>query len=350
MPFSISSGTALAFRGDSIIYVFGGNSPVLGKTLKYNVYSNSWSVLVDMPVKVTDALVLKYNETYAYIIGGGDGFFGNNALKTNAIQLYNTYTNSYISAGTYPMNCSMPGGGIYSDTIISAGGYTNGGVTTSSCYKGRIDPLTHLISWAPIDPYPAGPILRMASGYVSLLQGKGILFTGGALNGVTPIASTYLWNFCTQSWQLGLPDNSQARSNFKGSGIGDAIFYVVAGFTNTGVGTTEKLTFTFIDGLCNVVTGGNINNSLPVQYKLNQNYPNPFNPSTIISFDLPTAGNVELSISDINGRELSILTNRYYGAGKYNIEFNAENFSSGIYFYTIESSDFIQTRKMLLIK
>src|SRR5260221_3073674 len=80
MPFSISAGTALAFRGDSIVYVFGGNSPTLGKTLKYNVYSNSWSTVSDMPVKVTDPLVVKYNETYAYVIGGGDGFFGANAL------------------------------------------------------------------------------------------------------------------------------------------------------------------------------------------------------------------------------------------------------------------------------
>jgi N-acetylneuraminic acid mutarotase len=349
MPFSISSGTAIALRGDSIVYVFGGNTPTLGKTLKYNIYTNSWTVMANMPAAVTDALVLKYNETYIYIIGGGDGLFGANSFRTSAIQLYNTYTNSYSNVGNYPMACSMLGGGIYGDTIISVGGYVAGGNATANCYKGRVNLSNHTINWIAISSYPAGPIVRFASYIAVVGEGKGIICTGGAINGITPIASTYIWNFCTQSWQSGLPNNSQARSNFKASGKGDNKIYIVAGYTTTGVGTTENLNFSFIDGCSPTGIHGNLS-QVPSEYLLSQNYPNPFNPATVISFGIPKAGVVKLTVSDISGKEVSKLVNDYKEAGTYKINFDASSLSSGIYFYKIESGTFVETKKMALLK
>jgi hypothetical protein len=91
-------------------------------------------------------------------------------------------------------------------------------------------------------------------------------------------------------------------------------------------------------------------NNVPLAYSLGQNYPNPFNPTTKISFALPKAGDVELKVYDILGREVAVLINEFKAAGSYTIDFNASSISSGVYFYTLKSGNFTGTKKMLLIK
>ncbi len=99
-----------------------------------------------------------------------------------------------------------------------------------------------------------------------------------------------------------------------------------------------------------IVSVSDENGSLPTEYELSQNYPNPFNPSTLISFSLPTEGMTTLKIYDAIGREVVTLVNEMKNAGTYTYEFNARNLSSGIYIYSLNSSDFNMTKKMLLIK
>ena len=89
----------------------------------------------------------------------------------------------------------------------------------------------------------------------------------------------------------------------------------------------------------------------PVAFSLEQNYPNPFNPTTNISFELSNPGYVEISVTDVLGREVETLVNRQMNASGHTVTFNATGLSSGIYFYTLNvDGAFIQTRKMLLIK
>lgn len=85
-------------------------------------------------------------------------------------------------------------------------------------------------------------------------------------------------------------------------------------------------------------------------YLLAQNYPNPFNPSTVIEFKLPEAGNVELVVFDILGRRVATLVNAHMQAGHHHVTFNAGNLASGIYIYRIQAGDFIDTRKLTLLK
>lgn len=360
MPYQISSGTAISINGGTEILVFGGNiSPQpLGKTLKYNVLANTWQTMTDMPTKVTDALVVKYSESIIFVVGGGDGYFGASQFQTNKVQMYNVLSNTYTYKNDYPISISMQGGGIYVDTIISVGGYTTGGNATSQCYKGVINPSTLNITWTSMPSYPAGPILRMGS-YVAVKNtGVGIMCTGGAVGGSVPTAQTNFWNFCTQSWHTGLPANSLARSNFKASGKENNIIYMAGGYTNTGVGTTEYITFSQIEGPCmNMVGINGIENVIPDSYELKQNYPNPFNPMTKISFSLPVGGIVKISVFDAAGRIISDLVNSQYTAGNHSVNFDAGSLSSGIYIYKItvrqsESSigDFTDSRKMVLIK
>jgi hypothetical protein len=90
--------------------------------------------------------------------------------------------------------------------------------------------------------------------------------------------------------------------------------------------------------------------SAPTRYDLSQNYPNPFNPSTTINFAVPKAGNVKITVYDMLGREVEILTNKEYSVGVHKIEWNASRYSSGVYFYKLESAGFSMAKKMLLIK
>ncbi len=89
---------------------------------------------------------------------------------------------------------------------------------------------------------------------------------------------------------------------------------------------------------------------IPDEFVLKQNYPNPFNQSTVISYHLPLRTNVILKVFDISGREVSTIINTTQDAGIYNISFNAENLSSGIYFYRLQAGNFSQTGKMILVK
>jgi hypothetical protein len=90
--------------------------------------------------------------------------------------------------------------------------------------------------------------------------------------------------------------------------------------------------------------------SIPDAFVLDQNYPNPFNPSTVISYQLPVSSNVTLNVYDILGNEVATLVNEYKPAGKYDIEFSATGFTSGIYFYELKAGGYASTKKMLLIK
>lgn len=91
-------------------------------------------------------------------------------------------------------------------------------------------------------------------------------------------------------------------------------------------------------------------NEIPKKFSITQNFPNPFNPTTNISYDLPYDNFVSLVVYDISGREVTNLINEFKTAGIYNVSFNGSNFSSGIYYYRIKAGNYIQTRKMLLMK
>ena len=95
--------------------------------------------------------------------------------------------------------------------------------------------------------------------------------------------------------------------------------------------------------------------NLPQNYSLLQNYPNPFNPSTKIKYGIPAIGTslaafVQLTVYDILGNEVATLVNEEKPAGNYEVNWNASNHSSGIYFYKMQAGSFVETKKMLLLK
>lgn len=99
--------------------------------------------------------------------------------------------------------------------------------------------------------------------------------------------------------------------------------------------------------LVNVTQSGT---TIPEKFILEQNYPNPFNPSTVIQYQIPSAGFVSLIVYDMMGREVANLVNENQAAGSYSVSFNASKLSSGVYYYKIETGGFSDTKKMMLIK
>ena len=89
---------------------------------------------------------------------------------------------------------------------------------------------------------------------------------------------------------------------------------------------------------------------IPTKYSIDQNYPNPFNPTTKIKFSLPKTTLTTIIICDLLGREIMTLVNKVLQAGFHEINIDSNNLPSGIYLYRIQSGEFIQSKKMILMK
>jgi photosystem II stability/assembly factor-like uncharacterized protein len=99
-----------------------------------------------------------------------------------------------------------------------------------------------------------------------------------------------------------------------------------------------------------VVSVGDPEDDLPKEYSIEQNYPNPFNPVTTINFSIPKEGLITIKIYNTLGEEIETLVNEIKQAGNYNLNFDASSLPSGVYFYQLKAGDYIQTKKMVLMK
>jgi hypothetical protein len=90
--------------------------------------------------------------------------------------------------------------------------------------------------------------------------------------------------------------------------------------------------------------------NIPESFSISQNYPNPFNPSTKIKFALPSTENVKIIIYDIAGRQVKELLNQNLTAGTHTVDFDASDLASGTYIYRINAGNFVESKKMLLLK
>jgi len=90
--------------------------------------------------------------------------------------------------------------------------------------------------------------------------------------------------------------------------------------------------------------------SVILKYDLAQNYPNPFNPTTVITYSIPISSIVVINVYNVIGKLIKTLVNQYQEAGIYKVNFDARGLSNGIYFYKIQSGNFVEIKKMLLLK
>jgi len=116
---------------------------------------------------------------------------------------------------------------------------------------------------------------------------------------------------------------------------------------------TSSSTYTFsnvMSFVVNIPTDVNSEKDTPFEFYLDQNFPNPLNPSTTIKYSIPKSSQVSLKIFNMLGEELETLVNEEKTVGTYEVNWNAANLPSGVYFYRLQAGDFVQTRKMILLK
>ena len=89
---------------------------------------------------------------------------------------------------------------------------------------------------------------------------------------------------------------------------------------------------------------------LPTTYGLNQNYPNPFNPTTVIRYQIPVSSMVSLKVYNVLGQEVATLVSEEMKPGRYEVAWDATGFASGVYFYRLQAKDFVDTKKLILLK
>jgi uncharacterized delta-60 repeat protein len=153
-----------------------------------------------------------------------------------------------------------------------------------------------------------------------------------------------------------------ARYNGTGNGLDYAFFVAVDGVGNvcvTGQSLGDNTGYDFTTIKYSSITKiQNISNEIPHEFYLSQNYPNPFNPNTVINYELRIMSYVEFKVFNTLGNEVVTLINQKQNAGSYSVEFNGENYSSGVYYYKLEAGNpasssgqvFSKVKKMILLK
>ena len=138
-------------------------------------------------------------------------------------------------------------------------------------------------------------------------------------------------------------------SVFNNSNVNGSWILKIYDRASGNTGTLKAWSLNFVIGT-NPIGLQNISTENPTIFELSQNYPNPFNPVTNIKFQIPEAGFVKLSVYNILGREVVTLLNNKLDAGSYNYDWNASNYSCGVYFYKLEMNEFSAVKKMILVK
>jgi photosystem II stability/assembly factor-like uncharacterized protein len=244
-------------------------------------------------------------------------------------------------------------------------------IYAGTTYNGIQRSTTNGLTWESFnDGLPVGAIIRS----VTTIGNK--VFAGTTING-----AYYLSDSTWYQISNGLPDDGlgqyQAVLAFTGNDIaifagttggvymsldnGSSWQNINDGLTQTNIralAINDSILFTGTSSggiwyrpLSQLITSVE-NSSLisPIELTLYQNYPNPFNPSTKISWQSPEGSYQTLKIYDVLGTEIATLVNEERPAGSYEVNFNASQLSSGIYFYKLQAGSFVSTKKMLLIK
>jgi hypothetical protein len=351
MPIAKTGGDLVVARG-KIYYIGGGNLTIAVATPEqyvYNPANGMWLQIANIPTPVTGNVAETYKDSLIYCMMGGW-----NTYET-LIQVYNVNSNTWaqatqISSGNGRRSFA---GGILGNRLFVCAGYSS--AFRNDFWVGTINPSNHLqITWVQRTNI-AVPTSRPGG---TALYGK-FYVVMGETEGGSANDSIAVWDTTSATWSY--RDGKPVRtSNLYGSvssnitwcqGRPGVKIWVAGGSIN---GQSVRPLDVYADTCLLNCSGppplGMGNNQIPVEYGLSQNYPNPFNPVTKISFQIPKDENVKITLTDILGREVLVLVNEFKKAGYHDVKFDGANYSSGVYFYRIETSGFTDTKKMVLIK
>jgi hypothetical protein len=381
LTFGTNAATLFMAATDTLIL---GTSPTAAGTLtpgstgRINGYFSRWIGTTtgnrDFPVGLNERRNLAVNFTTAPTAGGR---LTARFVPTNPGSLGLPLTDGALTLdkvapdGYWEIN---RGYGLTGGTATVTATATNfGGVDTVSTLR-----LVHRAS--PSDPWG---LLGAAGSNTGTIAAPAVVRTGVALGStnefgiagdatnqlpveLTAFEGTYKNGEVHLSWRTASELNN---AGFEVERSLDRETFTQVGFVRGNGTTTEAQSYTFVDRstfnaekvyyrLKQVDFDGQfeyspvieVNVTLPTKFALMQNYPNPFNPTTNIAYELPTTAKVVLKVYDVLGREVMTLINQEQAAGRYVQPFNASGLSSGIYFYRLQAGNFVETKKMMLVK
>lgn len=359
MPIPLRTHTA-AVAGD-FVYTFGGlDSPTsngVTNIYKYDINANTWTSAGNLPIPMFLSKAIIANNSFIFVTGGVtttlDGFedieIPNNLRYSTELEEVNEWKPIPNAKGDFGYIGIRT---TFADNIFKAyiiGGYNVGTIPSADVIECSIDILDSANTTYTVhsNVIPGGGLARHTT---ALLNDGTILVSGGVRDiGFTAINSHYIFNPDNISFTQLPNSNFPICAHFSGVAFtgNQYKFMTTAGVTSGPALTNQSQVYS------DSVTIGinNISTTLPETFNLKQNYPNPFNPSTKIRFDVISGADpVKLVIYDMTGREVQLLFNQTFLPGSYEYTFDASGLSGGVYFYTLQSADKIESRKMTLIK
>jgi hypothetical protein len=346
---------ATARLGDRL-YSIGGlggptSSPV-PRVYEYNVLTNTWTQRASLPVGVFFGKAVGVEDSLIYVAGGVPG---TSSARSEVVRLFNANLNAWRDAT--PMQEPRSDGGFaeFGGKLIYFGGFESDTIVLPDVEEGTIDPQDKAqINWTIATTYPLGTIARLNAHEWG--SGKIIVGGGSTTPGFAPVSNFYEYDVMSRSFQQ-IPSMPNVRSAYQSgstppykpqSSTISIRKLVVSGGVTAGPALSSA-THVFTDTVGTTIVQG-VGGALPETFTLHQNHPNPFNPGTTIGFRVRDPGAVLLTVYDVLGRTVATLADGHYPAGNYEAMWDATGAASGVYFYRLQSGDFVQTRRMMLAK
>ncbi|RPI74054.1 MAG: T9SS C-terminal target domain-containing protein, partial [Ignavibacteriales bacterium] len=341
--------------------IYNSSSEPTNEIHSFNFKNFVWSSEGDtLPRKTIYSRLTLYNDNI-YKIGGSDQ---TNTLLNN---VYYSETGFGQTGFNWNEATSIPSDGVADGAltlvlkpdeiecgeIIYVGGFRNVDfrVQVDSVWVGCINPDDpSIIKWESRSNFPGGSRARFQA--FPWGQNKVMVIGGAAGEDFNNLfKDVWLYDVVEDSWTQ-LDDFPIEICAYMGGSIQltDNLWAaVIAGGITTGQVISSK-TFVYFETLETVTSVEIINDRVPNSYFLMQNYPNPFNPSTTIQFALPKESYTKLEIFNALGEKVSTLVSETLFAGTYEYEWNAAKLPSGVYFYRLTLENYLQTKKLLLMK
>ncbi|HSW56404.1 MAG TPA: kelch repeat-containing protein [Ignavibacteriaceae bacterium] len=325
------------------IYVFGGAAGMWSNAFKsiyeFDPQTGDWTQKQDMPYENGAGGIAVVEDTI-YIIGGGLNASG---PPNNKLMAYDPVNETWTQKADLPTARNLLSACTFDGKIYAIGGTTEDWENVFYEVVEVYDPSTN--TWTQKADMPTG---RFSSATCVV---DGLIYVIGGRAGAFSSTKNEVYDPITDSWLIKTP-MQQTRIGLAG-GVLENKIYVAGGHEGPPVvflASCEE----YIPDLSGVEEESDL---FPDKFELRQNYPNPFNPSTKIRWQSPVGSWQTIKLFDVLGNEIATLVYEYKPAGRYEVEFNAashsgnvRNLPSGVYFYQLRAGDFIETKKMILLK
>ncbi|MGH7495551.1 MAG: Kelch repeat-containing protein [bacterium] len=338
LPAALNHLTIVAVDGRLLVVggYTGSSFTSQGRVYEYDFQGHLWNRKEVMPTVRGALVAMAYNHKI-YAIGGANGA---NALRVN--EAYDPATDTWESLAPMPTAREHLAAAVIDSLIYVVGGRNQNafGQLTNSSKLEAYSPASNRWYTLPDMPTARGGLAAAA------MDGKLYAF-GGEYFGATGsgvFAQNEEYDPTTGVWRemLALPT---PRHGMQAVAAGDTIFVIgggpIAGYSVTAV--NEGFTFaplTNVEEKPQEIIG----------FELRQNYPNPFNAATRITFTLPRAAEVQLSVADVHGREVTMLIRQRLPAGRHEVDFRGERLASGVYQCRLRAGGIVRNQKMVLLR